>query len=121
MGSQDTITISSGGSSDSDDTETRSQNHQDKEVTIIGSTTNSRHPSPQQHKRTDQGKQSSYISPDHNNNISIRRRQRTSHHTSQEKPATTRNSCDGTLHRLIPIGQSDHPGHQVGPCYTHPK
>ena len=118
-GSQDTITISSGGSSDSDDTETRSQNHQDEEVTIIGSTINHRHPSPQQHKRTDQGEQSSYISPDHNNNTSIRRR--TPHHTSQEKPATTRNSCDGTLHRLIPIGQSDHPGHQVGPCYTHPK
>ena len=125
-GSHDTVTISSGDGSDREDAKTQSQNQQrnrqDQEVTIIGTTMNRRHSStPRQHRKIHQEGQSSHIGPDHNNNISIQRRQKTSHHTNKDRPAITRNSCDGTLHRLIPIGHSDHPGHQVGPCYTHPK
>ena len=142
--SRDMVTISSGNSAEGNDAEARTPNqqrdHQDQEVTILEhnnpedntrkhratansemGTTHQRHPStPQRRKNTHQREQSAYIGPDHNNNISIQRRRRTSHHISQDKPATTRNSCDGTLHRLIPIGKSDHPGHQIGPCYTHP-
>ena len=33
--------------------------------------------------------------------------------------ATTGGTCDGTIYRLTPMGKSDHPGHQAGPCYTH--
>ena len=129
--SRDTVTISSEDSADGDDAETQPQNQQrdrqDQEVTILEhsspgyntkkhrttasneiGTTNPRHPStPQRREKTHQRGQSAYIGPDHNNNISIQRRRRTSHHISQDKPATTRNSCDGTLHRLIPIGKSD--------------
>lgn len=142
--SREVVTISSGDSADGNDAETRTPNQQrdrhDQEITILEHnnpedntkkhrTTASndmginhqRYPStPQRRRNTHRREQSAYIGPDHNNNISIQRRRRTSHHISQDKPATTRNSCDGTLHRLIPIGKSDHPGHQIGPCYTHP-
>ena len=34
--------------------------------------------------------------------------------------AATRGRCDGTLHRLAPMGQSNSPIHQTSPCRTHP-
>ena len=33
---------------------------------------------------------------------------------------TTRGRCEGTLHRLAPMGQSNSPIHQTSPCRTHP-
>ena len=32
---------------------------------------------------------------------------------------TTRKRCRGTIYRLAQVGRSNHPGQQVGPCYTH--
>ena len=33
--------------------------------------------------------------------------------------ATTRGTCNGTIYRLTPMGKSNHPVHQEGPCRTH--
>ena len=116
--SQDIITISSEGSLDGD-RETRSQTpqrySQDQEVTILENNS----PRDETEKNHQTGRNTNNA-PDHNNNVSIQPRRETPQHKGQGKPPTTRNSCDGTLYRLTPIGNSDHPGHQIGPCYTHP-
>ena len=116
--SQETVTISSEGSL-GHDVEARAQNPQnyaqDQEVTIL------EHNSPENktEKNHQTGRNMDNI-PDTNNNTSITPRRGIPQRKEQGKPPTTRNSCDGTLYRLTPIGNSDHPGHQMGPCYTHP-
>ena len=33
----------------------------------------------------------------------------------------TCSTCDGTIYRLTPMGKSNRPIHQTGPCHTHPR
>ena len=116
--SQETVTISSEGSVDYN-RETLSQNPQgciqDQEVTILENNS----PKNKTEENHQIGRNVNNV-PDTNNNTSIRLIRGTPQRKGQGKPPTTRNSCDGTLYRLTPIGNSDHPGHQMGPCYTHP-
>ena len=35
------------------------------------------------------------------------------------KYLTTRKRCKGTVYRLAQVGRSNHPGQQMGPCFTH--
>ena len=70
-----------------------------------------------------QSEQKANTDRDPNNNIQKNLRANTpTQHQEFSTPtvhATTRRTYDETIYRLTPMGKSDHPGHQAGPCYTH--
>ena len=62
---------------------------------------------------------------DRNNNVQANLRTTTP--TQREESSTptihttSRGTCNGTIYRLTPMGKSNHPVHQAGPCHTHPQ
>ena len=113
------ITISEDNDQVSAPNEIRITTQNPSTITIISkraNTSTQTNPTPPLHYTNTQIDLHNNVQTDPRNNLPTQSRESTipTHQT------TTRGRCEGTLHRLAPMGQSNSPIHQTSPCRTHP-